>query len=192
MNLIQTTAAAAVLATSFSAIGAQSQDMSAMNMSAMKMDDNMYVQQVMQHHEQGIKMAEMAVDKANTEIVKQLATASVADQRKDMEELRAMQRELKGGQQPAGNEQMKQQMSASADRMMSKLESTPKEQFDTAFLQEMSKHHEMAIQMSRSNLTRLKNPEVKEFANELVKKQGMEQKEMQKLTKDLAKGKYRS
>lgn len=190
MRLIRTAAVATLLFASLTTVSARNRDMG-----SMEMDDGMYVEQMMQHHEQAIKMAEMAVDKADTEIVKQVATRTVADQRKDMEELRVMQRELKSADKESDSEQAKQQqakqqMSASSEQAMNKLQSTSKAQFDTAFLQAMTQHHQQGIQMTRSNLTRFKNPEVKQFANMLLKKQTLEQKEMQKLSKDVGKGKY--
>lgn len=133
-----------------------------------------YIQMMAMHHDEGIKMAEIATRKATDAGVKRLAARIVAVQRKERKELDTLRAKASGA--PAQAQPMK-------PMAMDHLDTTTGREFDRMFLSMMSEHHQDAVKMSRE--AKLSAAAVKAFAQRTITKQGKEIQEMAALLKRL-------
>lgn len=163
------------------------------SMSRHPMDDAAYVRMMTMHHRQGIKMADLAIQKAQRADIKQFAEKTKAAQQRDIDELERIQKTLPsgtaGGEHAAPTDTTADGAGMSMDHMgqgrmghgmLEKLESASGAAFDDDFVQTMQHHHQMAIAMSKAD-SRFKAAEVKAFAAKTLKMQGEEVKELQAL-----------
>lgn len=153
--------------------------------------DLQFLDMMMMHHADGVKMARMGVDKAQNAGVKSLAEKMAADQQKDIEEMQKMRDSHFSGQAKAemmtvkGREMTMEMMMKMAQADMQKLEAASGAEFDRTFLDIFMKHHQMAIDMSREETARGKDAEVKKKAREIITKQTKEIGEMKRLKKQV-------
>lgn len=122
------------------------------------------------HHQDGIKMAEMAADKAETREIKAVANKIVKDQKKELKQMQEWRKDQFSS--IPKSEEMPPKMD------MSKLEDAEGKEFDKTFAHLMAKHHEDGIKMAKEAIPSLKNQQVREFAQTATKNQT---KEMQLL-----------
>lgn len=144
------------------------------------------------HHRQAVMMAKMALTTATNSKVKDLATSIKAAQDP---EIQAMSGWLTGWGQPipASNQNMSQ-MGAStsgstdgsgmgsmgsmggmmSDQEMTQLSKTSGAAFDKLWLQMMTKHHQGAVAMARTELTDGANTEAKQLAQSIIDSQSKE------------------
>ena len=146
----------------------------------MPKDDASYVQMMQMHHQMGIDMAKIAVDKSSREDVKAFARKMIDAQQKEIEELRRMQSSLKGN--AAMHDDHEPMMKGEMDKMMADLRQAQGAAFDDKFIDMMIPHHQQAIAMSKPQ-TKFKSAEVQEFANKIVAAQTAEVKELQQMRK---------
>lgn len=143
------------------------------------------------HHSDGVKMAQMGVDKAQNAGVKTLAQKMVDGQQKDIEEMQKMRDSHFAGQPKAemmtvkGREMTTEMMMKMSEADMEKLEAASGAEFDRTFLDVFMKHHQMAIDMSKAETSKGKDAEVKKKAREIIAKQTKEIGEMKRLKKQV-------
>lgn len=145
--------------------------------------DVQFLDTMAEHHREGIKMMQLAVDKAQSQDVKQMAQKGIDDQTKEIDELKSLRNSdapetvnMKlPGMMP--KEKMKQDMA--------KLEAASGSEFDKHFLQAMIKHHGGAVKMSDDAIAKAQNDDVKAKAKEIHDKQKDEISEMQKMLKGM-------
>jgi len=148
-----------------------------------------FLDMMMLHHEHGIAMARQAEQKATLPRVKEFAAKTAADQQQDMEKMREMRARLfpnvsKADKMRMGAKPMTtRQMNRMAQVHMQKLEAARGKAFDHVFLDTMKKHHEMALAMSRNEVEKGQQPEVKDMANATIEKQTREIGEMRDMMK---------
>lgn len=153
--------------------------------------DLQFLDMMMMHHADGVKMAQMGVDKAQNASVKALAEKMAADQQKDIEEMQKMRDSHFSGQAKAemmtvkGREMTMEMMMKMAQADMQKLEAASGTEFDRTFLDIFMKHHQMAIDMSKEENAKGKDAEVKKKAREIITKQTKEIGEMKRLKKQV-------
>lgn len=149
--------------------------------------DAQFLDMMMQHHADGVKMAQMGIDKAQNAGVKSLAQKIVDGQQKDIAEMQAMRDRDFSGQPQAESMMMKgrtmtmQQMMQMAQSDMQKLEAATGAEFDRTFLDVFTKHHQMALDMSKEETSKGKIAEVKKKAREIISVQTKELAEIRRL-----------
>lgn len=154
--------------------------------------DLQFLDMMLMHHADGVKMAQMGVEKAQNADVKALAQKMADDQQKDIEEMQAMRDEHFSGQPKAemmtvkGREMTMEMMMKMAEEDMKKLEAASGAEFDRTFLDVFMKHHQMAIDMSKAENSKGKDADVKKKAREISAKQTKEMGEMKRLKAKVA------
>lgn len=141
----------------------------------MGLPDAMFVPMMIKHHQQGIEMARLEEARGASASVKTLAAKIRQSQEKELAELKA---HAEHAPDPAGrgDHKMMEQQSQST---MAKLKTASGAAVDHAFLEEMSKHHEMAIRMTDS--AKLESPQLKTLAQRMLTSQRQELSELKQL-----------
>lgn len=147
-----------------------------------------YIDMTIMHHEEGIEMAQLAVTKATSAGVKAFAQKTAADQQKDIEELQRYRNQWYAGKPLMDRAMMESMMKSMHPGMNMDMEETRRKlraasgaSFNRLFLDTMTHHHMMAIDMSKDATTKAEHAELKEFARKAVDKQQTEIAEMNKL-----------
>ena len=138
-----------------------------------------YLHMMTVHHKDGIKMARMAVNKAQSSELKQMMQKSITDQQQDIEKMETMmQKHKKMGDmsKPAESEQM-------MDMAMSELQNASGAEWDATFAKHMGHHHMDAIAMSKMAQSKAKDSEVKQLASKTVSTQTKELEKLKKMAK---------
>lgn len=149
--------------------------------------DLRFLDMMLMHHADGVKMAQMGVDKAQNAGVKALAEKMAAGQQKDIEEMQKMRDSHFSGQPKQEmmmvkrREMTMQMMEKMAQEDMQKLEAATGAEFDRTFLDVFLKHHQMALDMSKEETSKGKDAEVKKKAREIIAVQTKEMGEMRRL-----------
>lgn len=148
--------------------------------------EKQFLQLMIEHHKEGIDMAQMAVQKAKSGELKGLSEKSMAAQRRDIEQMTGW---LKQWHQAEPTPAVVPE--ASKEKMQkdkAKLEKAEGEEFDRTFLSLMSKHHKGAVSMSELAKEKAQHDEVKQFAEKLIAEQTKEIKEMKQMREKMGKG----
>lgn len=147
-----------------------------------------YIDMTIMHHEEGIEMAQLAVTKATSAGVKAFAQKTAADQQKDIDELQRYRNQWYAGKPLMDRAMMESMMKSMHPGMNMDMEETRRKlraasgaSFNRLFLDTMTHHHMMAIDMSKDATTKAEHAELKEFARKAVDKQQTEIAEMNKL-----------
>ena len=154
-----------------------------------------YIDMTIMHHQQGVDMARLAEEKAASARVKAFAKKTGDDQQKDIEELRGHRQhwysdrpEMDHSQMmahmdmmPAKDKAMMQDMMHHSQEDMDKLRAAEGAAFDRLFLDTMTHHHKMAVDMSRDAVAKAEHKEIKDFARKTITKQQGEIAEMNRL-----------
>ena len=159
-----------------SAVGAAAQDQGAKPAGVVPqgLADGPYVHFMAMHHEEGIRMAQLATKKGANAEVRALAGRIVGTQQKELAELKHFQSTVAEDMAPADKTVMKRMP-------MDHLEQSAGAAFDRMFLDMMIEHHQDAVRMSRT--AKLSTAPVQEFARRITLQQEKEIKEMQTLRK---------
>ena len=137
----------------------------------------------MTHHHQGaVDMAKMALTKSNNEEVKKFAQKIIDDQNKEINQMKDWREKWFAGKPAAMNMEMPGMMDSMKMMMsgdeMKKMEAMNGKDFDVHFLDMMSPHHAGAITMSKAALQKAEHPEIKTLAQNIIKAQETEIKQM--------------
>jgi len=136
----------------------------------------------MTHHHQGaIDMAETAVKKTQNQELKAFAQKIIADQTREIAQMKDWREKWYAGKPMA----MNMEMPGMGDSMkmmmgdgMKKFEAATGKEFDLMFLDMMTPHHAGATTMAKEALTKAEHPEIKTLANQIIKAQEAEIKQM--------------
>ncbi|WP_308116854.1 DUF305 domain-containing protein [Pseudonocardia sp. WMMC193] len=159
--------------------------------------DTAFVQGMIPHHTQAVRMSEMAAQQAGNDQVKQLATRIQQAQGPEIQQLRgflaawgepetasagAGGMDHSGMGHGAGAMPMPEGMGGMmTDQQMQQLGQATGTSFDRMFLQMMVEHHNGAIQMAKTELADGQNPDAKALAQKIIEAQQAEITEMQNL-----------
>lgn len=125
-----------------------------------------------EHHKDGIEMANMALAKAQSQEVKNLARKISTEQSAELKKMKTWQSKW----------YPKTEIKPESPKMdMSKLEQASGKDFDRDFLDMMTEHHNQAIEMTKSALGELEHKEAKTMAQKGLKTQTAEVAKMEKL-----------
>lgn len=131
------------------------------------------------HHKDGIKMAQLATERAESKEVKSMAQKILRDQKN---ELKQMQEWRQGKYSSAPKSK---QITPKVD--MSQLEEAKGADFDKNFAKMMAKHHEEGIKIAEEAIPMLENNQIKQFAQNTTKNQTIEMKQLKDLFSSLQK-----
>lgn len=158
-------------------------------MSKMKSDPNaasqpydlQFLDTMSAHHQSAIEMAETALKKSQNAELKTFAQKIIDDQTKEIATMKEWREKWFAGKPPAMNVEM-QGMSGSMKMMsggeVKKMEDASGKEFDLMFLDMMSAHHADATAMAKEALQKAEHPEIKTLANNIIKAQEAEIKQM--------------
>ena len=154
-----------------------------------------YIDMTIMHHQQGIEMSRLAEQKGQNARVKAFAKKTGDDQQRDMAELRGHRQHWYSDQpemdhsqmmshaemMPAKDKAMMQDMMQHSEEDMAKLQAAEGAAFDRLFLDTMTHHHQMAIDMSKDAVAKAEHREIKDFARKTITKQQGEIAEMNRI-----------
>ncbi|MGN6182371.1 MAG: DUF305 domain-containing protein [Thermoanaerobaculia bacterium] len=126
--------------------------------------DRMFADAMAQHHRDGVRMAQMAVQKAASAELRTMSQRMIDDQQREIGELQSLR-----GDAPMTP--MSEMMSmpgmmpeSEMQSAMTRLENASGRDFDVAFTEIMPRHHQSAITMARAELPDLENAGLREIA----------------------------
>lgn len=149
--------------------------------------DLAFIDMMMMHHDEGIAMARMVEAKGQLPQLKEFAARTIADQERDKGELQSLRDRFFANQPKADKIRMRgkamtmAQMHRMSEMDMRKLEAASGREFDRTFLDIFTKHHQMALDMSRSEIAAGEQSEIKEFASKTIDKQSKDIREMSEM-----------
>jgi uncharacterized protein (DUF305 family) len=161
----------------------------AMDHSQMKSDpdaasapyDLQFIDTMAHHHEGAIQMAEMVLKKSQNEELKKFAQKIIDDQKKENAQMKDWREKWYAGKARAMNMEMpgmKDSMKMMAGDHMKMMGSMEGKAFDVHFLDMMIPHHRDAVTMSKEALNKAERAEIKTLANQIIKAQDAEIKQM--------------
>jgi uncharacterized protein (DUF305 family) len=141
-----------------------------------KYSDRAFIDAMVPHHQGAVEMAQVALENAEHEEIKQLSRNIISSQQAEIEELKAIK------QQEFGTSKVPMEMSSGemgAMGMTDPDELANKDPFDKGFIDAMIPHHESAIEMAQVALRESDNPEIRALAESIVAAQTREITQME-------------
>ncbi|MDZ7963987.1 MAG: DUF305 domain-containing protein [Nostoc sp. DedSLP03] len=152
--------------------------------------DLRFIDAMTPHHQGAVEMANVAQQKSKRPQIKKLADNIIKSQNQEITQMKQWRQAWypKAGDKPmAYNSQMDHMMEMSSDQMKTMMMSqdlgAADAEFDLRFINAMIPHHEGAVTMAQDALSKSKRPEIKKLAQEIVKAQDIEIKQMQQWRK---------
>jgi uncharacterized protein (DUF305 family) len=146
--------------------------------------DKHFIEQMIPHHDGAIAMANLALEKAKHPEIKTLATAIIAAQTAEIQDMNSWYQDWFGTAAPKVSTGMMGggMMSGNGMRMggqedMTALQNAP--DFDKAFIEEMIPHHQLAIMMANMLQSGTNRPEMQQLAKNIISSQSKEIQQMQ-------------
>ncbi len=139
--------------------------------------DLQFIDTMTAHHKSAIDMAKLAATNTDNAELKKFAERIIADQNKEIGQMKDWREKWFSGKAPAMNMEMPGMMD-SMKMDMSKLSNSKGKTFDLAFVEMMTSHHNGAVTMAKEALTKAERPEIKTLANAIIKAQEAEVKMM--------------
>ena len=153
-----------------------------------------FIDMTIMHHEQGVEMSRLAQEKGADARVKALAKKTADDQQRDIAVLRGHRQHWYSNHPQMDHAQMMahmqsmpghQNMKMDPQADMAKLQAAEGREFDRLFLDTMTHHHKMMVDMTKEATTKAEHAEIKEFARKTAAKQQGEIAEMNRLRASL-------
>lgn len=152
--------------------------------------DLRFIDAMIPHHQGAVEMAKEAQNKSKRPEIKKLADNIIKSQNQEITQMKQWRQAWypKAGDKPmAYDSQMGHMMEMSSDQtkamMMSQDLGAADAEFDLRFINAMIPHHEGAVTMAKDVLSKSKRPEIKQLAQEIIKAQNTEIKQMQQWRK---------
>lgn len=158
-------------------------DSHASALKSLGMNEIMFAQRMIPHHQQAIDMSTSALARSSNAKVKALASGIISDQKKEINQMKYWLAAKKAPLKMGHDMGMDGMLSGSQVAELKKLRGS---KFDTAFLKAMIEHHEGALGML-SMLGGSKNSEAKALSKEIRAAQSGEISVMQKLLMEVSK-----
>lgn len=141
--------------------------------------DTMFAQMMIVHHQGAIEMADLAVEKAESEEVRSLAEGISAAQGPEIERMTSWL-EAWGEETSMGGMNMGMDMEGmSQEEVMAELAGLSGGDFDRRFLELMVAHHRGAVDMAQTQIESGQDPEAVALAEQIVADQEAEIAKMQ-------------
>jgi uncharacterized protein (DUF305 family) len=143
-----------------------------------KYSDERFIDAMVPHHQGAIAMAEVALQNADHEEIKDLSQNIVSTQRAEIEELKSIKKEEFGTSNVPM--EMSQEQMRGMGMMMDPQRLANREPFDKAFIGAMIPHHQSAIEMAKAAYGKSETPRIKKLAENIVGAQQAEIEQMQR------------
>ena len=150
--------------------------------------DAMFADGMTMHHRDGVRMAKMAVEKAESAELRAMAQKMIDDQTREIDELQRLRGDAP---QMSMTDMMKMPGMMSESQMkqdMIQLEAATGRAFDMAFSEIMAKHHEGGIMMSKHELEKGDHAGLRTIAQQIIDKQSRERDQLMAMHRDLSNG----
>jgi uncharacterized protein (DUF305 family) len=134
--------------------------------------DLQFIDSLTRHHQMAIEMAKMGEPKFEHKDLKDAAKKMIADQTKEIQQLRAWRDQWYPGAAPAENMQMPGMSSMNMD--MSHMQSMSGHALDLMFIDMMIPHHEGGLAMGKDALAKAEHQEIKDLAQKMTEMQAKE------------------
>jgi uncharacterized protein (DUF305 family) len=141
--------------------------------------DLQFLDTMIAHHEGAVEMAKSAEVKTQNPEMKSFAAKIIADQQREISEMKRWREQWHAGKPSALNMEMAGMADSMKGMNMTRLNTATGKEFDIEFVNMMTPHHQGAIVMAREALTRAERPEIKTLANQIIQAQDAEIKQMQ-------------
>lgn len=152
--------------------------------------DLRFIDAMTPHHQGALEMANVAQQKSKRPEIKKLADNIIKSQNQEITQMKQWRQAWypSAGTKPmAYDSQMGHTMEMSSDQMKAMMMNqdlgAADAKFDSRFINAMIPHHEGAVKMAQDALTKSKRPEIKQLAQEIIKAQDTEIKQMQQWRK---------
>ena len=133
--------------------------------------DLQFIDTMIAHHEGALDMAQLADTRAAHPELKTLAKNIIADQRKEIEQMRTWRSAWFANSPAAVNMKMPGMHEGMTGMDLKKLDSLKVNEFDLEFIRQMIPHHEGAIIMARELNGKTERPELRALADAVIKAQ---------------------
>ena len=141
--------------------------------------DQSFIEMMIPHHQDAIAMAEMALKKAKHPELKTLAQAIIKDQGREINEMKTWYQQWFGQAVPPIPSQGIMGMYQGHGMMAMDLRAlATATNFDREFILQMIPHHQMAVMMASNLKTNTDRPEMDKLANDIIRSQSAEIKQM--------------
>lgn len=142
--------------------------------------DRHFIEQMIPHHVDAVDMSELALERAQSEEIRQLAQNIITSQSSEINQMKSwysqwFDKEYIEAEDDfrMGPGMMRGRMGMTGDTIdFEVLQSA--EDFDSAFVREMIPHHQMAIMMASMLENTTERPEMKKLASNIIKTQTAE------------------
>ncbi|MFC0107350.1 DUF305 domain-containing protein [Kibdelosporangium aridum] len=141
-------------------------------------EDVTFAQQMIPHHQQAVDMAKLVPSRGTDPKVRELATRVQQAQDPEIQQLMDMLKKWNAA--PQG---MDHGSAGHGGMDTTHLEAAKGAEFDRMWLQMMIEHHQGAVQMSQTELSKGSSPEAKALAQKIIDAQQAEITEMQAMLK---------
>ena len=141
--------------------------------------DLQFLDTMIAHHDGAIQMAKPVATKAENAELKAFADKIVADQTREITEMKKWREQWFAGKPSALNMEMAGMHDSMKGMDSAKLNAASGNAYGIEFVNQMIPHHEGAIAMAREALTKAEHAEIKQLANQIIKAQEAEIKQMQ-------------
>lgn len=136
------------------------------------------------HHEGAIDMAQLVATRAQHAELKQMAKNIIADQQREIAQMKEWRRMWFGDHAPAINMEMPGMSDSMSEMNLDKLDQLKERAFDLEFLRQMIAHHEGAVKMASDLLNHEPQAELRSLANNILNSQTEEIKQMREWESD--------
>lgn len=149
-----------------------------------KLAEQKFIEQMIPHHADAIAMSNVALEKAETQSVKTLASSIIAAQQKEITDMRSWYKSWYGKEVPhmIANEHSGHGMEGDS---LATLQAA--KDVDLEFVKQMITHHEAALVMAREILEIAKHTVIIDLADQILSTQQNEINQMKSLQESLVK-----
>ncbi|MES2961712.1 MAG: DUF305 domain-containing protein [Pseudomonadota bacterium] len=142
--------------------------------------DIQFLDSMIEHHRQGVEMAQKAVDRSQTQEIKKKAQSMMTDLKGDISKMKSIRDDI----QENAPESINMDMEGMKQVDMKELDTVSAKNFDEKFLKMSIAHEEGGLEMSKEASKRAKNQAIKDEARELTNKQIGEIAELKEMLKN--------
>lgn len=140
--------------------------------------DLQFIDSLSAHHQSATSMAALVLTNSNRPELKQFAQKIIDDQKKEISQMKEWREKWFPSAPSALNMELPGMMSSMKGMDMGKLKTAKGEEFDLMFLDAMTRHHSGAVTVAKDALTKSERPEIKTLAQNVIKAQEAEIKQM--------------
>lgn len=133
-----------------------------------------FIDTMIVHHGGAIDAAQLVATRAQHKELQELAKAIIADQQREVAEMKLWRSQWFGDSPQAVNMDLPGMHDGMKDMDTSKLDALKENDFDLEFIRQMIPHHEGAVTMAKDVLTRDVHPEIKGLAENIIRSQSDE------------------